>query len=151
MKRLLVLFLIASVSFAFFACGNNQGSVLDREAAMQPNKNIKNIIVMIPDGMSSDGISLARWYKAFDAAAQTVDPSVKLALDEIVSGLVRTWWSDGTVIGAITDSAPAATAFATGHKTNDKFIGHGIIGECQTVYLCCCSTSEVSVNNQKTL
>ena len=37
-KRILVLFLTVCVSFAFFACSNNQGSALNLEAAMQPNK-----------------------------------------------------------------------------------------------------------------
>ena len=127
MKRLFLLILVLCVSYTLFAKGasekTTQGTAYTRETAMQPNSRVRNIIVMIPDGMSSDNITLARWYKAYDAAANTVDPSVTLTLDELSSGLVRTWWTNGKIIGAITDSAPAGTAFATGIKTNDKFIG----------------------------
>jgi alkaline phosphatase len=42
-----------------------------------------------------------------------------MALDEMPSGLVRTYGAESI----ITDSAPAATAFATGHKTSDKYVG----------------------------
>jgi len=91
--------------------------------AKLPNEQIKNIIVMIPDGMSINGVTLSRWYKAYDAKTGNIDAGVTLAMDELASGLVRTYWSDGKTIGAITDSAPAATAYASGIKTNDKYLG----------------------------
>ncbi|MCL2815099.1 MAG: alkaline phosphatase [Oscillospiraceae bacterium] len=91
--------------------------------AKLPNAQIKNIIVMIPDGMSIDGVALSRWYKSYDAKTGNIDTSVTLAMDELASGLVRTYWSDGKTIGAIVDSAPAATAMASGIKTFDKFVG----------------------------
>lgn len=59
----------------------------------------QNVIMLIPDGMSVAGTTLARFYKGGP-----------LALDEIACGLVSTWSSDGT----IADSAPAGSAFATG-------------------------------------
>lgn len=59
----------------------------------------QNVILLIPDGMSVAGTTLARFYKG-----------ESLALDEIACGLVSTWNSDGT----IADSAPAGSAFATG-------------------------------------
>ncbi|HCO49194.1 MAG TPA: alkaline phosphatase [Spirochaetaceae bacterium] len=59
----------------------------------------QNVIMLIPDGMSVAGTTLARFYKG-----------ASLALDEIACGLVSTWSSDGT----IADSAPAGSAFATG-------------------------------------
>jgi len=59
----------------------------------------QNVIMLIPDGMSVAGTTLARFYKG-----------ESLALDEIACGLVSTWSSDGT----IADSAPAGSAFATG-------------------------------------
>ncbi|MBP2662749.1 MAG: alkaline phosphatase, partial [Firmicutes bacterium] len=49
-----------------------------------------------------------RWFKG-----------APLSLDEILVGGVRTYGAESI----ITDSAPAATAFATGYKTSDKFIG----------------------------
>lgn len=59
----------------------------------------QNVILLIPDGMSVAGTTLARFYKG-----------APLALDELACGLVSTWSSDGT----IADSAPAGSAYATG-------------------------------------
>lgn len=93
------------------------------EAYQQPREDIRNIIILIPDGMSPGGITLARWYKSYNDNTDSFDPIVTLALDEMASGVLRTYWQTADVLGAITDSAPAGTAFATGHKTNDKHIG----------------------------
>ncbi|EAX48541.1 Alkaline phosphatase [Thermosinus carboxydivorans Nor1] len=68
----------------------------------------KNVIVLMADGTGAAHTTLARWYKG-----------APLALDEMYVSGVRTWAAESL----ITDSAPAATAFATGHKTSDKFIG----------------------------
>ncbi len=59
----------------------------------------QSVIMLIPDGMSVAGTTLARFYKG--------EP---LALDAIACGLVSTWSSDGT----IADSAPAGSSYATG-------------------------------------
>jgi alkaline phosphatase len=67
----------------------------------------ENVIVMVADGMGSAHTTVARWYKGSP-----------LALDRMLLGAVRTYGADSI----ITDSAPAATAFATGHKTSDKLI-----------------------------
>jgi len=88
----------------------------------QAREDIRNIIILIPDGMSPGGITLARWYKSYNENTDSFDPTVTLALDEMASGVIRTYWQTSSVLGAITDSAPAGTAFATGHKTNDKHI-----------------------------
>ncbi len=72
------------------------------------SNEIKNVILLIPDGMSTTGTTLARWYNG----------GKPLALDEMASGLVRTYWA----AGPITDSAPSATAYATGYKSTDKYI-----------------------------
>lgn len=102
----------------------SQGAfAMNAQKAAQPNANIKNVIVLIADGMSVDGVTLTRWYNSYDAATEKVDTNVKMALDEMASGLVRTWWLNQGVVGAITDSAPAGTALATGIKTNNKFLG----------------------------
>ncbi len=69
---------------------------------------IRNIIILIPDGMSVGGYTLARWYKG-----------EKLAMDNIICGLIRTYNSDSI----IADSAPAATAYACGIKAEPKNIG----------------------------
>lgn len=69
---------------------------------------VKNIIVLVADGVGSAQTTIARWYKG-----------APLALDEILVGGVRTYSADSL----ITDSAAAATAFATGKKSDNKFIG----------------------------
>lgn len=69
----------------------------------------KNVIMMIPDGTSVEAITLARWYNGGQS----------LAMDEIAVGLTRTYWKNGP----ITDSAPGSTAYSTGHKTSDKYVG----------------------------
>ncbi|QLH75667.1 MAG: alkaline phosphatase [Methanomassiliicoccales archaeon] len=73
-----------------------------------PNADIRNVIMMIPDGCGDAHTTLARWYS-----------SGPLALDSMPSGMIRTYGADSI----ISDSAPAATAFATGHKTSDKYVG----------------------------
>lgn len=75
----------------------------------QPEIRAKNVIMLIPDGMSMDGTTLTRWYNGGQA----------LALDEMASGLVRTYSADA----AIADSAPAGTAFATGYKSHTGYVG----------------------------
>jgi len=118
-RFVLSLFLVAAMVLSM-ATG---AFAINKEDAKRLNPEIKNIIVLIPDGMSVDGLALARWYKAYDAETGTFDTSVSLALDELASGLIRNWWQAGDKIGGIVDSAPAGTAMASGIKTNDKFVG----------------------------
>ncbi|MGG3889471.1 alkaline phosphatase [Metabacillus fastidiosus] len=77
------------------------------EAAKNP-ENAKNVIILIMDGTSIDATSLARWYKG--------EP---LVLDSILTGGVLTYSAES----AITDSAPASTAMATGNKSNATLVG----------------------------
>lgn len=77
-------------------------------AAYAGEKPVKNVIFLMTDGTSAAHIALARWYKGGP-----------LALDGILTGAVRTYSAESV----ITDSAPAATAFATGFKSNSKFVG----------------------------
>lgn len=90
---------------AVFICSFSLGLSFNAEATI-PNRH--NVIFMVMDGTNSDVITLARHYKG--------EP---LALDEILSGGVRTY----SLRSAITDSAAAATAMATGHKTLVDYIG----------------------------
>lgn len=76
---------------------------------IQPNF-AKNVIVMIPDGMSHSGVTLTRW---------VYNNGKPLNMDALASGLVQTHNADT----AIADSAPAGTAMATGYKTQDKLVG----------------------------
>lgn len=67
----------------------------------------KNVIVLMTDGTGSTHTTITRWYKGGT-----------LPQDPYIVGGVRTYGADSI----ITDSAPAASAFATGHKTDDKYI-----------------------------
>jgi alkaline phosphatase len=70
----------------------------------------RNVIFLLSDGTGPEGWPLARWVKG-----------APLAVDDILAGAVRTYGADSL----ITDSAPGATAFATGHKGSDKGISVG--------------------------
>ncbi|MEC1476573.1 alkaline phosphatase [Bacillus haynesii] len=84
------------------------GSAAIETAKKKEEPKVKNVIMMVMDGTSSSATTLARWYKG--------EP---LAMDQIVSGGVRTYSAES----AVTDSAPAATAMATGRKSNSSYIG----------------------------
>ena len=77
--------------------------------AQNKNESVKNCILMIPDGTSTSILNLARWYNENKA----------LSFDSLFCGFVRTSAADEK----ITDSAPAATAMATGEKSASGFIG----------------------------
>lgn len=94
----------AAVAFSSIGLSlNNQES----EAKGKKNEPA-NVIMMVKDGTSAGAITLARWYKG--------EP---LAMDEILVGGMHTHSAES----AITDSAPAGTAMATGYKSNDKVVG----------------------------
>ncbi|MFD0590107.1 alkaline phosphatase [Paenibacillus sp. GCM10027627] len=81
----------------------------------------KNLIVLIGDGMGPAQVSAARNYLMYNKGIDT------LALDSIYVGQATTYadrGEDGGIIvsGAVTDSASAGTAFATGHKTYNAAI-----------------------------
>ena len=63
---------------------------------------VKNVIIVIPDGMGNTITGLTRWYQEGKA----------LEVDQYVDGLVKTYASDSIT----TDSGAAASAYATGHK-----------------------------------
>lgn len=89
---------------------NIQGSKSNVVYANEKSK-AKNVIMMIADGMSTEGITLARHTKGDN-----------LAIDEISVGCVITSWANGP----ITDSAPGGTVYAAGEKTNNKYIGTSV-------------------------
>lgn len=85
---------------------------LQKETAAEETKTTTNdetnVIMLIMDGSSDNVSTIARWYKG--------EP---LALDSILTGANRTYSAES----AITDSAPAATALATGYKSNSGYVG----------------------------
>lgn len=84
------------------------GTTSTKVQAASEEKKPTNVIMLVMDGTSNNALTLARWYKG-----------ESLALDEILTGAVQTYSAES----AITDSAPAATAFATGNKSNSGFVG----------------------------
>ena len=81
-------------------------SLADAAAGAKPRgckKQVKNVILLIADGTGVAHFTLSRWY----------DGGAPLAMDEWTCGLVRTFSANTP----LTDSAPAASAFATGFKT----------------------------------
>jgi alkaline phosphatase len=70
----------------------------------------RNVIVLIADGCSAEQYTFARWFKG-----------APLSFDPYRVGAIQTYIADSV----IADSAPAASAFATGVRTSDKFISVG--------------------------
>ncbi len=86
-------------------------SGIDSASAKTKGKSTpRNVIVLIADGCGSEQYTLARWFKG-----------APLTLDEILVGAVKTYIADSVVA----DSAPTATAYATGYRSSDKLIGVG--------------------------
>ena len=117
----------------FIAAKNNvtqaEGKPSDRDAVISltglaadateanTNDSAKSVILMIGDGMGYSEITAARMEKA--GMNLSVYNRTSLNLDHLnYDGYVSTYSSDSL----ITDSAPAATAMATGHKTNNGVI-----------------------------
>ncbi|KRQ87669.1 Alkaline phosphatase 4 precursor [Caloramator mitchellensis] len=115
-KKVLSLLLSAVLIFAYSSTVIATPSKIKKKPIVVPQtvnpKLVKNVIFLIPDGTSISHITLTRWYNFAKYGKN------KLAVDEIATGLVKTYWSDGI----ITDSAPAGSAMATGFKTYNKYI-----------------------------
>lgn len=99
---------ISSTTLSNAASQTSKGQTSKVQQSSDVETEIRNVILLIPDGMSTAGTTLARWYNG----------GMPLALDEMASGLVKTYWA----AGPITDSAPAATAFATGYKSTVNYV-----------------------------
>lgn len=85
--------------------------ILVTSCSNSPESRIKNVILMIGDGMGLAQITAGRIHVS--------GPDGQIAMDKMpVTGFVRTHSLDRLV----TDSAAAATAMATGTKTNNGTI-----------------------------
>lgn len=94
------------VLFAVILLGCNEDSV-----SKEVNTPQRNIILFIGDGMGAEHRKAARWI--------SVGKDEQLAMDKmLVNGTLQTHSADNV----ITDSAAAATAMATGIKTNNDVI-----------------------------
>jgi alkaline phosphatase len=93
----------------------------DTQKSQVKKSDSKNIIVLIGDGMGPAQVSAARLY------SKAVLGKPHLTLDSYYVGQATTYADKGEdgdkiVSGAITDSASAGTAFATGNKTYNAAI-----------------------------
>ena len=105
--RLSHLLFTLALGASLAACSHapvSQPLASDAAASAPP---VRNVIFMMSDGTSNEAWALTRWVKG-----------ARLTSDSILTGAVQTYGADSI----ITDSAPGATAFATGHKATDKSI-----------------------------
>ena len=108
-KKVIGLTIAGTVAVGSLVIGNSiMDPVQAKSESKKKGKQPENVIMMVMDGTSSTATTLARWYKG--------EP---LAMDEIMTGGVRTYSAES----AITDSAPAGTALATGNKSNSGYVG----------------------------
>ena len=114
-KRTLALVVIAAfvVPYMFILMGSSESKRIPQ-----------NVILMVADGLSFDAMTLARYMRPDNPDAPEDEQTFRgtlgtLELDNYYQGRVRTAWAGGP----ITDSAPAATAIATGQKSNNLRIG----------------------------
>ena len=85
---------------------------LVKKNLVEVNKKAKNVILLIGDGMSASQITSYRLLKE--------GPNGRIAVDNFpISGIVLTHSADAI----ITDSASSATAYSTGSKTKNGFLG----------------------------
>ena len=106
-KKIISLLLVGILTFT--GCNSTISKSKEKELLSSKKALAKNVIMIIPDGMSIDVLTLARWYNGGEL----------LNIDPLATGLVRTYSSDA----AIADSAPAGTAMATGNKSHTGYVG----------------------------
>lgn len=98
---------VAALFLAVFLGPSHPGPALGGENTVVP---VRNVVLLLTDGTAPEAWPLARWVKGRP-----------LAVDDLLTGAVRTYGADSV----ITDSAPGATAYATGRKGSDKGISVG--------------------------
>ena len=80
---------------------------------MTAQNEIKNFILMVPDGTSTAMLSVARWYQQYMDSTQS-----SLNIDPYICGLVTTFCSDAP----IGDSAPTTSCYVTGQPSQKGYI-----------------------------
>jgi alkaline phosphatase len=93
--------------------GTSQCNVFFDEAVAQSTPtppHAKNVILMIGDGMGPEHVQAGSYYLTGGTGRLAFEPYYKCAV------------TTGSLTG-VTDSAAAATALATGHKTNNGIVG----------------------------
>ena len=111
-KKLIAIMLVISCLSVSFSCKKKT-----QEESLPPVE-IKNVILLIGDGMGPNQIKAGELYKQEKLYMQKMAQSVKV--------------DTNSYYGDVTDSAAAATALATGSLTSNGVIGLNHIGEEQT-------------------
>jgi len=84
--------------------------------SLYTQNNVKNVIVMIPDGTSTTVLSLARYYHGYlNGDIKNIPP---LSIDPYICGLVRTHCSNAP----IGDSAPTSSWYSTGEASRAGYV-----------------------------
>lgn len=78
-----------------------------------PAQEIKNVILLIPDGTSTALLSVARWYQQYQDSTLT-----SLYIDPYLCGMVQTFCSNAP----IGDSAPTTSCYMTGMPSQKGYI-----------------------------
>lgn len=100
---------VIAVAFSQVSCSESLGFLKNTAS---PGPKVKNIILLIGDGMGPNHVSLARHRFSGQGG--------KLHMEKLpVTGLVKTYSADSIV----TDSAAAGTAMACGVKTDNGMVG----------------------------
>lgn len=103
-----------TVGFNIANAAGNDGVSSEPIATHENDGTAKNVILLIGDGMGQNQVSAASYYEGDEFGAGD------LALDQFTDvGFARTFSHDNTV----TDSAAAATAFSSTHKTDNGVLG----------------------------
>jgi alkaline phosphatase len=79
----------------------------------EPDKPVKNVVLLIPDGTSLSAVSAARWYQRYIYPEQT-----QLNIDPYLCGTVSTYSSNAP----IGDSAPTTSCYMTGYPSRAGWV-----------------------------
>jgi alkaline phosphatase len=102
-----ILLLLTAISIVPLSLAKN----VDTPHLVSEDDGPFNVILMIGDGMGPEHVKLGRWIE--------VGPNGRLVMEQLpFSANVTTYSADSNV----TDSSAAATAMATGFKTNNGFV-----------------------------
>ena len=104
-----------TAALAFFLAA---GPALAQSPNGQAGEAPKNVVLMIADGAGPATFTMARDYERYRRGEARLEGPVRLALDRLKVGSLQTYAANSRV----TDSAAGATAFSTGHKTDNGAI-----------------------------
>jgi alkaline phosphatase len=87
--------------------------ILFATSLLAQNKEIKNVILLIPDGTSLASVSTTRWFQRY------LDPEkIYLNIDPYICGTILTYCSNAP----IGDSAPTTSCYMTGYPSRTGYV-----------------------------